>query len=68
MGGKDNNLERLRDKLNKIADLGNLSEQTIIALSEELDAEIIKYYKEPRKPQQKIYLGSRGADGQSLKE
>lgn len=49
MEEKGNNIEKLRDKLNKTANLKNLSDQEIIALSAELDAEIINYYKEQKK-------------------
>lgn len=67
-----NDIEKLREKLNKTANPNNLSEPEILALSEELDAEIINYYKEPKRPNHKIHanivFSSSGTDGQNIKK
>lgn len=48
MEEKDNNLEKLREELNKTANLKNLSDREIIILSMKLDVEIINYYKKKK--------------------
>ena len=63
---KKENMEKLRSKLNTTANLNNLSEQEIIDLSQELDKEIIKFYKEqeePHKTHVSISFAGGGTDG-----
>lgn len=43
---KKDNLEKLRNKLNKVANLENLLDKEIIDLSQELDVGIVNFYKE----------------------
>lgn len=67
-----NDIEKLREKLNKTANPNNLSEPEILALSVDLDAEIINYYKESKKPIQKnhanIVFSNSGTDVRNIKK